>query len=50
MSNIPDNFCRVCLTSIFARVTINRQLTDIQGKLTYDTGDNHQHPSDHCHV
>jgi hypothetical protein len=29
--NIPDSFCRVCLTGIFARVSIRRQPTDKQG-------------------
>ncbi|WP_277883126.1 MULTISPECIES: hypothetical protein [unclassified Nostoc] len=29
---IPDNFYRVCLTGIFTRATIKRQLTDKQGK------------------
>lgn len=46
---IPDKKSRVCLTSIFARGNINPQLMDTQGRLTHDTGDNQQHPSDHCH-
>ncbi|MBF2008898.1 MAG: hypothetical protein IGS49_26475 [Chlorogloeopsis fritschii C42_A2020_084] len=42
----PDIFYRVCLTGIFTRASIKRQLTDIQGELVHDSGN--QHPNQSC--
>ncbi|WP_187289675.1 hypothetical protein [Trichormus azollae] len=48
--SIPDYFYRVCLTCIFARVTIIPKLMEIRGQLVYDSGDRKLKPSQHFHI